>query len=562
MEFAGYFQILFLVSLIILFSAILGEYMGRIYLGKRSALDPLFHPLENGLYRFMGINPMEEMGWKEYLSALLLLNLFFGMLTFSILLFQGILPLNPDRIPSLPPLLDFNSVVSFLTNTDIQHYTGELQLSYLSQMAFATFLMFVSAATGMCAAVALIRGLINQNGKLGNFYRDFVVTITRILLPVSLIEAFVFVYLGVPQTLSGAVVAHTIFMGNQTIFRGPVATLESIKFFGGNGGGFYGADSAFPFENPGPVANYIQLVTEAAIPFGLIIAFGHMVRNQRQARMLVAVTMSFFLIGLGLALYGETLPNPHLLSLPILQSAGNWAGKDSRFSIVESTFSLVLNTYTQTGGPTVTLNQANPLSQMVALFGMEVQGTPGGVGTGLISLLIYVILAVFVSGLMVGRTPEYLGKKISSGVMRSSVVFVLIHPVIILVPLSVTVISGMARLVPLPPHEAFTGLLYEFTSAAANNGSSFTGLLSPANQSFVLATESIVMLAGRYLPIALALSIAGSFSVTKPLTQIRSASMTEDPVFAVFLFGFIAILGALLFLPVLVLGPLSAFLGG
>lgn len=562
MEFIEFAQMAFLVVVILVVSYYLGIYMGRIYLGKRSFLDRYFGPLENGLYRLMGINPRHEMDWKEYLKAFLLTNVALGIIAFLVLFFQQSLPLNPDHVGSLPPLLDFATAASFLTNTNLQHYTGELQLSYFSQMGAITFLMFTSAAAGIVVAVAMIRGIVNQNGTLGNFYRDFTITITRVLLPISIVEALIFVYLGIPQTYQGAVVAHTINMGAQTIFRGPVASLEAIKFLGTNGGGFYGADSAYPFENPTALSAYLQLITEASIPFGLIFSYGHMVRNPRQARMLVTVTMGLFLVGLAIALFAETGPNALLHGLPINQVAGNWAGKESRFSVAESTFSLILNTYTQTGAPMVALNQMSPLSVASAMFGMEVQGSPGGAGTGLMNLLVYVVLAVFISGLMVGRTPEFLGKKISTGVMKYSVIFIMIHPIMILAPVAISVMSGFASLSSLPPNEAFTALLYEFTSSAANNGSSFGYLLTQQNTSFFLAMESIVMLIGRFAPITLALAIAGVMSSTKPLTQTKSLAVMDDPIFAVFLFLFIIVLSALLFLPVLALGPLAGYLGG
>lgn len=562
MQLVEFAQVTFLVVAILVVSYYLGGYMGRIYLGKRSLLDRYFGPLENLLYRAMGIDPRHEMGWKEYLGAFFLTNIAMGVAGFLVLFFQQSLPLNPEHFGSMPPLLDFATSVSFLTNTNLQHYTGELQLSYFSQIGAITFLMFTSAASGIVVAVALIKALLNQNGKLGNFYRDFTITITRILLPISVVEALVFVYLGIPQTFQGSVVAHTINMGSQTIFRGPVASLEAIKFLGTNGGGFFGADSAYPFENPGPAAAYLQMITEASIPFGLIFAYGQMVRNPRHARMLVTVTMSLFLLGLAIALFAETGPNQLLHTLPINQSAGNWAGKDSRFSIAESTFSFIINTYTQTGGPMISVNQMSPLSVASAMFGMEVQGSPGGAGTGLMNLLVYVILAVFISGLMVGRTPEFLGKKVSTGVMRYSVIFILIHPVIILVPVALSVMTGFASLVPLPPNEAFTALLYEFTSAAANNGSSFGYLLTAQNANYFLLVEAVVMLIGRFAPIAITFAIAGVLSSTKPLTQTKSPGVIDDPVFAVFLFAFIAVLSALLFLPVLSLGPLAGYLGG
>ncbi|MBX8634201.1 MAG: potassium-transporting ATPase subunit A [Thermoplasmata archaeon] len=558
----SFVQIGFLLFVIVFLSAILGNYMGRLFLGKRMAADRLMLPIENFIYRLLGVNPKSEMDWKEYLKAILFTNISFGILSFIILYFQPLLPLNPNHAGNLPVLLNFTTVSSFLTNTNLQHYTGELQLSYFSQMGVITFLMFTSAATGIVSAVAFIRSIINQNSKVGNFYKDFVTTITRILIPISAVEAIVFIYLGMPQTFQAAIIAHTVDMGNQYIFRGPVASLESIKFLGTNGGGFYGADSSYPFENPGPVSNYLELITEAIIPFGLIFSFGHMIRNPKQARVLVAVTMSILIIAIGLSLYAEYLPNHLLSTLPISQTSGNWAGKDTRFSITESTFSLILNTYTMTGGPNVNINQMNPLSIGVALFGMDLQGTPGGVGTGLITLLIYMMLAVFISGLMVGRTPEFIGKKISTGVMRYAVIFVLLHPVLILIPTAIAILSGFSRFIFLPPNEAFTALLYEFTSAAANNGSAMGGVVVAQNSAFFYIAEAVVMIIGRYVPIAIALSIGGVLSSTKTASQTKTIMMTDDPVFGIFLFGFIIVLSALLFLPVLVLGPLAGFLGG
>ncbi|MEM3852314.1 MAG: potassium-transporting ATPase subunit KdpA, partial [Methanomassiliicoccales archaeon] len=313
---AGIAEIIFLVALIMLLSYPLGIYMARIFLGKRSLLDRVFGPLERGLYALMGINPKEEMDWKEYLKALLITNALFGGIAFAVLSLQQYLPLNPNHAGPLSMPLAFTTAVSFATNTDLQHYTGELQLSYFSQMMAITFLMFVSAATGICCAVAFIRGISGQSGTVGNFYKDFVISMTRILIPITIIEAIVYVYLGIPQTFQGAIVAHTINMGNQTIFRGPVATLEAIKFLGTNGGGYFGAGSSYPFENPGPITNYLEMITEAVIPFGLIFSFGQMTRNTKEARMLVAVTLSLFLIGLGVALFAETSPNHTLLTLP------------------------------------------------------------------------------------------------------------------------------------------------------------------------------------------------------------------------------------------------------
>lgn len=560
MQIQGYLEIFFLITVTVLISYPLGKYIARIFMGKRSLLDRYLGPIERGVYWLMGVNPREEMGWREYLFSLLLTNLLFGGIAFAILAAQQYLPLNPNHVGPLQLPLAFTTTISFMTNTNLQHYTGELQLSYFSQMAAITFLMFVSAASGICAAIAFVRGLANQNGKVGNFYRDFVMSLTRLLIPLSIAEALIYVYLGIPQTFQGAVIVHTINMGGQTIFRGPVASLESIKFLGTNGGGYFGADSSYPFENPGPITNYLQMISEAVIPFGLIFSFGYMMRNMREAKMLIAVTLAIFIIGLGIAVYAETMPNPHLATLPINQSAGNWAGKDTRFSIVESTYSLIINTYTQTGGPNVALNQMSPLSVASAMFGMELQSSPGGIGTGLINLLIFVVLAVFISGLMVGRTPEYAGKKISNRVMRNSVLYVLIHPVTILVPIAITVMTHVASLIPMPPNEAFTALLYEFTSAAANNGSSFGYLVVPQTQNYFYYAEAVVMLLGRYAPIAVALAIAGALSEVKP-GAYRSIRITEEPVFGFFLFGFIIVLSALLFLPVLALGPLAGYLG-
>jgi K+-transporting ATPase ATPase A chain len=527
--------------------SLLAPYVVRVYTSGPSRLDRFLDPVERRLYRFMGTKPTLSMGWKQYFLAALLLNVVQMVLAFLILVYQGLLPLNPQGFPGLSWDLALNTVVSFATNTNLQHYNGESTLSILSQMGAIQFLQFTSAATGVCVMVALVRGFKAGSTGLGNFYVDFVRTLTRILLPICLVAAFVLVALGVPQTLQAYATVKTVEGSAQTILVGPVASLVSIMQVGTNGGGFYGANSAYPFQNPNPASDILEIYLMLLLPTTLIFVFGELLGKKRESRPVLIAAYGLFAIDLIIAF---------IPSLPL------GAGMETRIGGFFSTFWTVVTTAVTTGSVNASLASIHPLGILSAFMGMLIQATPGGKGVGVMYMVMYIVITVFIVGLMTGRTPEYLGIKITARDVTLVMVAFLIHPIIILIPTVLAYATNAVSAIPgfasLPHSVGFTQLLYEYTSAAANNGSDFFG--AAANTPFFNLSTAFVILVGRYGPIAILLALAGSMIGRKRSSE--TSLKTDSNTFSIVLIGSILLLVVLTFLPFLVLGPILAYFQG
>ncbi len=475
-----------------------GEYLALVFSGGRAPFDRFFLPIERAVSRLLMGLDQESMDWKDYVVALLITNAFLWLVAFAGLWAAG---MSPD--------LAFHTAISFVSNTDQQHYSGDT-FSPLAQMAILTTAMFASAATGLASAFALIRGIISRDGRLGNFFNDFTRSITRVLLPVAFLVALIFVACGIPQALGGSLDVRTIAGGAQSIPLGPVASLESIKYFGTNGGGYYGANSAHPFENPSPVTNLLQNILTMLLPFAIPYAFGVMAGSRKQGVIILAVMVVIFLSG-SLIMVASEASNP---ALPLNYPAGYLEGKEQRFTAYESAFFIAVDTFVQSGGTSSSITSMMPLGVLHAMFGMMMQCTPGGVGAGFDVMLVYVLLSVFIAGLMVGRTPEFLGKKIEPREMKLIALVIIIHPVMVLLPTALTVI--------LNPHAAlnpgtrgFAEIMYEFLSASANNGSGMAGIANTTP--YFNIVSGLVIAVGRYVPLIAMIAIAGFLSKKKTI---------------------------------------------
>jgi K+-transporting ATPase ATPase A chain len=523
---------------------LISPYLARVYKRVPGRLDRFLEPIENGIYRLVGIDTDHVMGWKEYFLAGLLINIVQMALAFVILTFQGSLPLNPQGFPGLSWDLSLNTVVSFATNTNLQHYAGESTLSYLSQMTAIQFLQFTSAATGICMGVAMVRGFIVGSKDMGNFYVDFVRTLTRILIPFCLVAALVLVALGVPQTLSGYTTVTTVEGASQSILVGPVASLVAIMQLGTNGGGYYGANSAYPFMNPNPASNILEIGLMLLLPTALIFVFGELLGKKREVRPILIGAYGLFAIDLAIGFVQTTPLGP---------------GIETRIGGSMSAFWTVVTTAVTTGSVNASLSAMHPLVILSAFMGMLIQATPGGKGVGLMYMIMYIVITVFIVGLMSGRTPEYLGIKITSRDVLLVMLAFLIHPIIILIPTVVAYASGAVAAIGVGSNSiGFTQILYEFTSSAANNGSDFLG--TAANTPFFNVATAIVIFIGRYAPIGILLSLGGSM-----IGRTRSAVSglkTDSFIFSLVLIGSILILVVLTFFPFLALGPILSYFKG
>ncbi len=536
--------------------------------------------------------------WIRYAVALLLFNTIMFVFSFVVLVLQPMLGLNPDHKGMLSPSTIFNSATSFITNTNLQHYSGEVHLSYFSQVAFVVWNMFVSAAVGICAVTAVIRGL-RGDGHMGNFYLDMWRAVMYVLLPPSLLTGVVLMGMGVPMTFEKAADAVTVEKGSmgeengkdkpQTIARGPVAAVLPIKHLGTNGGGFFGANSAHPFENPNSWSNYLESISILLFPFSIVIMFGRMLGKMRQAAMIYCVVILMYSCLMVWAVHHESGPNPALLArdvsstspeltsalppLPVDQRAdGNLEGKELRFGPGAAPTFATLTTAIACGSVNCMHDSLNPLTGLTPLSGMWLNCIFGGKGVGLINLLLYLILAVFLSGLMVGRTPEYLGKKVEAREMKLAMLAMLIHPFLILGPSGFTAISDMGgKLISNPGAHGLSQVLYEISSSSANNGSGFEGMndtyglndnkdAGPQTVPWDIIT-GIVMLLGRFVPIIAPLALAASLAGKKPTPFTAGTMRTDTPIFGVVLLGTILLVGALLFMPAAVLGPVAEHLG-
>ncbi|PAX53046.1 potassium-transporting ATPase subunit KdpA [Brunnivagina elsteri] len=553
----GFIQIALILLLIIASTPFLGKYMANVYMGNRTFLDPIIHPLEKIIYALIGVNPQHEMTGKQYAIAVLYSNIAMGIFVFLILMTQGILPLNPTGLTAPSWDLALHTTISFVTNTNQQHYSGETTFSYASQMFALGFLMFTSAATGLAVGIAFIRGLTGRN--LGNFYIDLTKSITRILLPISLIGAFLLIFAGVPETLAAPVTVTTLEGATQTIARGPVAHFEIIKQLGENGGGFFGINSAHPYENPNNFSNLLATWAMVAIPSAFIYTYGIFANNLKQAWLVFWLVFVIFVFLIAITAIGEFNGNPIINSILGGQQP-NLEGKEVRFGWAQTALWAVTTTATMCGAVNGMHDSLMPPGGFSTLSNMFLQIIWGGQGTGTAYLFIYLILAVFLTGLMVGRTPEFLGRKIEKREIVLGSVVLLVHPFAVLIPWSIVfafpdTLGGISN----PGFHGVSQVVYEYTSAAANNGSGFEGLGD--NTLWWNLSTSISILLGRYVPIIALLLLADGMSRKQAVPMTSGTLRTDTGLFTGVTGGVVLILGALTFFPVLVLGPIAeAFL--
>ena len=559
-----------------------GRLVYHIVAGQRTWGDPFFNRVEGGIYRLSGVHAHRGMDWKQYAAALIGTNAVMMFLSYLVVRLQGVLFFNPNGIGAMEPTLSFNTIISFMTNTNLQHYSGESGLSYLSQMVVITFMMFVSAASGYAACAAFIRGLVGHDRhSVGNFYVDLVKITTRVLIPFSLVGGLLLVWQGVPQNMGSNIIVDTLEGARQTIATGPVAALEIIKHLGTNGGGFLGANSSTPIENPTVLTNLIEMYSMMLLPGACVIAFGKMAGDSRKKRgtsllpTKKSLTARFFgregrsvflamgilfLIGLGLCYWAEMQGNPVIQSMGIDQSMGSMEGKEVRFGTALSSLFTTVTTSFTTGTVNNMHDTLTPLGGMVPLLHMMLNVVFGGKGVGLMNMIMYAILAVFICGLMVGRTPEYLGKKIEGREMKLTAICIIIHPLLILAfsALAVATVSGQAGITADTGFHGLSQVLYEYSSSAANNGSGFEGLAD--NTYFWNITTGLAMFFGRYLSIVIQLAIVGSLMKKKFVNESAGTLQTNNVAFAVILVFVVYIFAALTFFPALALGPIAEHL--
>ncbi|MEI5678894.1 MULTISPECIES: potassium-transporting ATPase subunit KdpA [unclassified Mesorhizobium] len=555
----GWIQILIFCGIVVLLVKPLGGYMTRVYQGERTFLSFIFAPFERLLYRLAGTSENEDQHWTTYAAGMLAFNLLGFLALYALQRFQAGLPFNPAGMGAVGPELAFNTATSFVTNTNWQNYGGESTMSYLVQMAGLTVQNFVSAATGMALAIALVRGFSRASAKsIGNFWVDLTRSTFYILLPLCIVLTLFYVYSGVPQTLGAYVNATTLEGARQTIAVGPVASQLAIKMLGTNGGGFFNANSAHPFENPDALVNLVQMVTIFAIGAALTNVFGRMVGNQRQGWAILAAMGVLFIVGVIVTYWAEAAGNPLIHALGV--EGGNMEGKEVRFGIPLSALFAVVTTAASCGAVNAMHDSFTALGGMIPIINMELgEVIIGGVGAGLYGILIFVIIAIFVAGLMVGRTPEYLGKKIEGKEVKMAMLAMLCLPLAMLVFTAISVVmpSAVVSIANQGPH-GFSEILYAYTSAAANNGSAFGGLTG--NTPWYNITLGIVMMMGRFLVIVPALAIAGSLAAKKTVPASAGTFPTDSGLFVGLLVGVILIVGGLTFLPALALGPIAEHL--
>jgi potassium-transporting ATPase potassium-binding subunit len=557
------FTILFTVAT----SALLGGYMFRVFTEQRTWLDPVLGPIERLVLRLTGVDPGRQQDWKQYSVSLLVSNVCMWLATWTIVTLQQYLPLNPGGIGNMEPSLAFNTISSFTTNTNLQHYSGETGLSYFSQMFTITFLQFVTAATGVAAAVATIRGLAGSRlTSIGNFYLDLTRATVCVFLPLAVLMSILLMWQGTPQTFAGAARAMTIEGAGQTIARGVTAGVVSIKQLGTNGGGYFGPNSTHPYENPTPLSNFVEMWAITVIPMAMVVMLGYMVGRRKLAVVIFSTMLAIYLPMVVVAVTQEAGGNPAIGTIGVDQSTGSMEGKEVRFGAGLSALWAVTTTVTSNGSVNAMHDSLTPLSGLMPLIGMWLNNIFGGVGVGLINMLIFVIVAVFVAGMMIGRTPEFLGKKVEAREMKLASIALLWHPLAILVGTAVACYlwatttdpgTTLAWLKNSGPH-GFSEMLYEFTSATANNGSGFEGLAD--NTPFWNISTGLVMLLSRYIPIIAPLALAASLGA-KPATPETAGSLRADSAtFGMTLWAVIVILGLLMFMPVAVLGPIAEYL--
>ncbi len=546
----------------------LGKYIAKVFAGERTWFDPVMNPVEKTVFRFSGIDASKEMNWKQSMVALLVINVVWFLLGMLVLMCQGWLPLNPDGNPSMSPDLAFNTAVSFVSNTNLQHYSGETGVSYLGQLLLQLF-QFISAGTGLAAAAVVFVALKERTtDQLGNFYNFFVKSCTRILLPFAMLVATILIFRGSPQTFDGKGTMISLQGDTMNVSIGPVASMVAIKQIGTNGGGYFGANSTVPFENPDYLTNMVENVCIFLIPVALIFALGFFLKRKKLAWMIFGVMTVSSLLLIAPAVYYEMKGNPAIEKMGISQPSGNMEGKEVRVGPAASALWEITTTNTSNGSVNSMHDSSMPVSGMNAMLGMMINSIYGGVGVGFLNFFIYIIIAVFISGLMVGRTPEFLGKKIEAREMKIAMVIFLLHPLLILTGTSIAAglvahdtsmgwwYAGKASgWLNNPGYHGFSEMLYEFTSASANNGSGFEGL-GDGNPFWNIST-GIVMLLSRFLPIIGPVAIAGLLAQKKFIPESSGTLKTDTGTFGVMVFAVIAVLVGLSFFTALALGPLS-----
>ena len=587
-----------LVLTVIIFMIIvipIGNYLYHIASGQRTFADPVFDRVDGGIFKVCGIHPDKGMNWKQYALALLLTNAVMVFVGYLVLRIQFLPIFNPNGIGAMEETLSFNTIISFMTNTNLQHYSGESGLSYLSQMLVITYMMFVSAATGYAACIAFVRGLAGKSkDNVGNFYADLVKVTTRVLIPLSIIGGMLLIWQDVPQNFDPNVTVTTIEGTQQDIAMGPVAALEIIKHIGTNGGGFLGANSSTPIENPTIISDLVELYSMMILPGACVIMFGKMVKDRRrktasssehsattqdlvktselvskpsftaklygsEGRTIFFAMGIIFLIGLSVCYWSESQGNPALAKLGLDQSMGSMEGKEVRFGIAQSAMFTTTTTSFTTGTVNNMHDTLTPLGGMIPLLHMMLNVVFGGKGVGLMNMIMYAILGVFIFGLMIGRTPEYLGKKIEGREMKLTALCIIIHPFLILAfsALAVSTEGGLAGITN-PGFHGLSQVLYEYASSAANNGSGFEGLAD--NSYFWNITAGLAMFFGRYLSIVIQLAIAGSLMRKQFVNDSIGTLRTDSATFTIGLVCVVYIFAALTFFPALALGPIAEHL--
>ena len=556
MTFQGWILIFAFVGILLALTKPMGSWLFALYEGRRTPLHAVLGPVETGFYKLAGIDPNAEQSWRRYAIHMLIFNAVLLLLTYAILRLQGVLPLNPLGYSGLSEHLSFNTAVSFTTNTNWQSYGGESTMSNLSQMLGLTIHNFLSAATGIALAFAFFRGFARRSAStIGNFWTDTTRVTLYLLLPICFVYAIFLIASGVPQTLAGSVDVTTLEGAKQTLALGPVASQEAIKMLGTNGGGFFNANSAHPFENPTALTNLIQMLSIFVTGFGLPWCFGKAVGNVRQGWAILAAMLTIFLAGVIIVYWQEAVGNPILHHLGV--AGGNMEGKEVRFGIAASALFSAITTAASCGAVNAMHDSFTALGGMIPLFNIQLgEVVVGGVGAGIYGFLLFAILAVFVAGLMVGRTPEYVGKKIEGREVKLAVLAIAVLPLIILgfTAIASVLPAGLAGPLNKGPH-GFTEILYTFTSGVGNNGSAFAGLT--ANTPFYNGLLGVAMWIGRFFIIIPMLAVAGSLAAKKYTPETAGSFPTTGPLWTGLLIGIVLIVGGLTFLPSLALGPIA-----
>lgn len=557
--------ILVMFLLMVVLAIPLGRYIGKVFAGERTWADRIFNPLDRLFFKVSGIDPQTEMNWKQHLVALLTINLVWFLFSMFVLMNMGWLPLNPDQNPSMSADLAFNTSVSFISNTNLQHYSGESGVSYMGQLVLMLF-QFISAGAGMAACAVVFKAMKEKQADgLGNFYNYFIRSCTRILLPISVIVAVLLVFNGTPMTFKGKDQFVSLQGDTVNVSRGPSAAMIAIKQVGTNGGGFFGVNSAHPLENPDYFTNIVENVCIVLIPVAMIFALGYMLKRKKLAWMIFAVMTAGFLLLLIPSIYQEMNGNPAIAKMGITQNMGSMEGKEVRFGSAASAFWGITTTCTSNGSVNAMHDSFTPLTGMLAMLGMMINSFYGGVGVGFLNFYIFIIIAVFISGLMVGRTPEFLGKKIEAKEMKIAAIIALLHPFLILVGTALSSYlyahnpAAYSGWLNNPGNHGFSEMLYEYTSSSANNGSGFEGLGD--NTPWWNISCGIVMLLSRFLPIIGPVAIAGILARKKYVPESAGTLQTDTGTFGIMIFAVIFIVAALSFFPALTLGPIAEFFG-